>query len=134
MRSFYLRNMNITALLLSIGLVFHAVVPPFFFGVKPDFILSFMFIAFLLNAKYTNAFLIGVAGGILSGLTTSLPGGFFPNVIDKIITMNVVFVLYTVLNSIFKNIIKARFDQNFIIAPILSLIGTIISGTVFLLS
>jgi hypothetical protein len=67
--------------------------------------------------------LIGLVTGIISGITTSMPGGFFPNLIDKTITSFVFFGLFLVLGKLKKSIISVA---------ILTAIGTLISGAIFL--
>lgn len=107
---------------MALGLVLHLMVPGIFFGVKPDFLLSMMFISLMIVGDVKEAVLIGVAGGIMSALTTGFPGGQIPNFIEKIITSLVVFY-----------VIKAM-DKNFSIAKIILIfaLGTMVSGTLFL--
>ena len=107
---------------MALGLVLHLMVPGVFFGVKPDFLLSMMFISLMIVGDAKEAVLIGVAGGIMSALTTGFPGGQIPNFIEKIITSLVVFY-----------IIKAM-DKNFTIPKIILIfaLGTMVSGTLFL--
>ena len=80
------RNLTISAIFMALGLVLHLMVPGIFFGVKPDFLLSMMFISLMIVGDVKEALLIGVAGGIMSALTTGFPGGQIPNFIEKIIT------------------------------------------------
>ncbi|MFL0270269.1 tryptophan transporter [Candidatus Clostridium radicumherbarum] len=116
-----LRKIILSSLLLSIGLVLHQLVPPILFGMKPDFLLSMMFIAIFLCDDYKLSLVIGLAAGILTAATTTFPAGQLPNIIDKIITSNLVFLLFRVF----------KFNSQLKIS-IVSFIGTIISGTVFL--
>jgi hypothetical protein len=117
----YLRKIIISSLLLSIGLVLHQLVPPILFGMKPDFLLSMMFIAIFLCDDYKLSLVIGLAAGILTAATTTFPAGQLPNIIDKIITSNLVFLLFRVF----------KFNSQLKIS-IVSFIGTLISGTIFL--
>lgn len=107
---------------MALGLVLHLMVPGVFFGVKPDFLLSMMFISLMIVDDSKEALLIGVAGGIMSALTTGFPGGQIPNFIEKIITSLLVFYM-----------IKSM-DKNFSISKIILIfaLGTMISGTMFL--
>ena len=107
---------------MALGLVLHLMVPGVFFGVKPDFLLSMMFISLMVVGDVKEALLLGVAGGIMSALTTGFPGGQIPNFIEKIITSLVVFY-----------VIKAM-DKNFSIPKIILIfaLGTMVSGTLFL--
>ncbi|WP_311492515.1 tryptophan transporter [uncultured Anaerococcus sp.] len=116
------RNLTVSAIFMALGLVLHLMVPGVFFGVKPDFLLSMMFISLMVVGDVKEALLLGVAGGIMSALTTGFPGGQIPNFIEKIITSLVVFY-----------VIKAM-DKNFSIPKIILIfaLGTMVSGTLFL--
>ncbi|MCM0648228.1 tryptophan transporter [Clostridium swellfunianum] len=118
-----LKKLIMSSLLLAIGMVLHQIVPPFLFGMKPDFLLSMMFIAITLSEDYKLTLLIGIAAGVLTAATTTFPGGQMPNIIDKLITCNVVYFILKVVKDKFNNQIKMF---------IISIIGTLISGTVFL--
>jgi hypothetical protein len=118
-----LRKIILSSLLLSIGLVLHQLVPPILFGMKPDFLLSMMFIAIVLCDDYKLTIILGLAAGILTAATTTFPGGQLPNIIDKIITSNLVYLLFRIL----KNKVN---DQLRI--SLISFIGTLVSGTIFL--
>lgn len=116
------RNLTVSAIFMALGLVLHFMVPGIFFGVKPDFLLSMMFISLMIVGDVKEALLIGVAGGITSALTTGFPGGQIPNFIEKIITSLVVFYM-----------IKAM-GKNFSIPKVILIfaLGTMVSGTLFL--
>lgn len=116
------RNLTISAIFMALGLVLHLMVPGVFFGVKPDFLLSMMFISLMITSDMKEALLIGVAGGIMSALTTGFPGGQIPNFIEKIITSLVVF-----------SIIKTM-KKNYSIPKVILIfaLGTLVSGTMFL--
>lgn len=116
------RNLTVSAIFMALGLVLHLMVPGVFFGVKPDFLLSMMFISLMIVGDVKEALLLGVAGGIMSALTTGFPGGQIPNFVEKIITSLVVFY-----------VIKAM-DKNFSIPRIILIfaLGTCVSGTLFL--
>lgn len=117
------RNLTISAIFMALGLVMHFLVPPIFGGVKPDFLLSMMFISLIIAGDIKEAILIGVAGGIMSALTTSFPGGQIPNFIEKIIVAIIVFLL---IQKFGKGLNK--YQTVFIYA-----IGTLLSGVLFLL-
>ena len=116
------RTLTISAVFMALGLVLLFMVPGIFFGVKPDFLLSMMFISLMIVEDVKEALLLGVAGGIMSALTTGFPGGQIPNFIEKIITSLVVFYLIKVMN------------KNFSIPKIILIfaLGTMVSGTMFL--
>jgi hypothetical protein len=117
------RVLVILSLLVGIGTVLHAVVPPILFGVKPDMLLSMMFLGILLFPKPKYVALLAVVTGIISALTTAAPGGQIANLIDKPITAACFFALFLFI----RNMIPANFS-----APVLTAVGTMISGTVFL--
>ena len=116
------RNLTVSAIFMALGLVLHFMVPGIFFGVKPDFLLSMMFISLMIVGDIKEALLLGVAGGIMSALTTGFPGGQIPNFVEKIITSLVVFY-----------VIKAM-GKNFTIPKVILIfaLGTMVSGTLFL--
>ncbi|WP_284139489.1 MULTISPECIES: tryptophan transporter [unclassified Virgibacillus] len=117
------RVLVILSLLVGIGAVLHAVVPPILFGMKPDMLLSMMFLGIILFPKPKYVILLATVTGIMSALTTSVPGGQIANVIDKPVTAFLFLAVYLIFGK--------RFNEN-ISVPILTAIGTIISGTVFL--
>ena len=116
------RNLTISAVFMALGLVLHFLVPPAFFGVKPDFLLSMMFISLMIVDDIKEAILIGIAGGIMSALTTSFPGGQIPNFIDKLISSTIIFYVIKTMK------------KNFSIRKVILIfaLGTMLSGTIFL--
>ena len=116
------RNLTISAIFMALGLVMHLMVPGVFFGVKPDFLLSMMFISLMLVRDKKEALLIGIAGGIMSALTTTFPGGQIPNLIEKIITSMVIFYLVRSMRN--------KFSPIRVI--LIFALGTLVSGTMFL--
>jgi hypothetical protein len=117
------RILVILSLLVGIGTVLHAFVPPMLFGVKPDMLLSMMFLGILLFPKVKYVLILSIASGVISALTTSAPGGQIANIIDKPITAFLFFAMFLLL--------KDRININ-ISAPVLTAIGTMISGSIFL--
>ncbi|WP_174616212.1 tryptophan transporter [Virgibacillus ihumii] len=117
------RVLIILSLLVGIGAVLHTVVPSVLYGVKPDMMLSMMFLGILLFPKLKYVVLLSIVTGILSALTTMAPGGQIANMIDKPVTGLLFFGLLLLVNK--------KINPN-INAPMLTGIGTIISGTVFL--
>ncbi|MFA6939996.1 MAG: tryptophan transporter [Clostridiaceae bacterium] len=120
-----LRKLLVSSLLLSVGLMLHQITPPLLMGMKPDFLLSMMFIAILFSDDYKLTLVIGLAAGILTAMTTTFPGGQFPNIIDKILTCNFVFILIKVMGNRLQSGVKII---------IVSILGTFFSGFAFLLS
>lgn len=118
-----LRKLVLSSLLLAIGLILHQIVPAIFMGMKPDFLLSMMFIAIFLGDDYKLALIVGAAAGIFTALTTTFPGGQVANIVDKLVTCNVVFILYRLT----KNKLNSQIQM-----AIIALLGTLVSGLVFL--
>lgn len=111
------------AMLLGIGTVLHFIIPGFFLGMKPDMMLLMMFLAIVLFPEKKNVLIVALGCGILSALTTGFPGGQIPNIIDKLVTA---FVFYFLIVA-FK-----KFSNTVIGVAVFTVIGTLISGTVFL--
>jgi hypothetical protein len=118
-----LKKMIIRSLLLSIGLILHQIAPPILFGMKPDILLSMMFIAIVITKDYKTTLLIGLVAGFLTATTTTFPGGQLPNIIDKFVTCNFIYLILKVFNSKVNNQIQMI---------IISIASTLISGIVFL--
>lgn len=119
------KNLVALSLFVAIGAVLHAVIPPIFLGMKPDMMLTMMFLGIFLLPEIKNVSLLGIVTGLISGLTTTFPGGLFPNIIDKIVTSLLIFGLFLLLN---------KYRNSMVGVGILTAIGTLISGTIFLTS
>ncbi|MDO5707581.1 MAG: tryptophan transporter [Andreesenia angusta] len=117
------KDLVVAAILLALGTILHAIMPPFFAGIKPDFLLAMMFLAIIYKPEIKNTIAIGIVAGIIAALTTGMPGGQIPSLIDKIGSAIIVFF-----------IIKAMVNMNIIKTGIIGFIGTIISGLLFLFS
>ena len=113
-----------SAILLAIGAILHYIVPGIFAGMKPDFLLSMMFLAIFINFNGTNVAATSIACGLISALTTTFPGGQIPNIIDKCLTGVVVGVMIYGLS-------KISIPQT-VKMGIIGFIGTLVSGTAFL--
>ncbi len=111
------------ALLIGIGAVLHAIIPGFILGMKPDMMLMMMFLGILLFPGVKNVLILGIVTGIISGLTSTFPGGFVPNIIDKTITSFVFFGLF---------MISMRFGRTLVGVVVLTALGTLVSGAIFL--
>lgn len=120
-----MRNFSLVliALFLALGAVLHAVMPGFFFGMKPDMLLTMMFLAILLFPTIKHTFVAGLTGGVLSALTTTFPSGQIPNFIEKPITALLFFALLLLLK---------KYAGHLATACLLTAIGTIASGLLFL--
>jgi hypothetical protein len=117
------KNLVALSLLVGMGAVLHAVVPGFFLGMKPDMMLVMMFLGIILFPDKKSVFLVGAVTGLISGLTTTFPGGLVPNIIDKPVTA---FIFFGILLAL------KKFNFSIYTAAVLTAIGTIVSGIVFL--
>ena len=111
------------AMLIAVGTALYLVIPGINGGMKPDFMLTMMFIGILLFRDVKSVFILTIATGVLSGLFSTFPLGFFPNIVDKLITG---FAFYAVIKS-FKSI-----SSNLIASTVLVGLGTLLSGFIFL--
>ncbi len=111
------------AFLVAIGFILHAVFPPIVLGMKPDFALAMMFIVLIIKRDMKLGFLVALATGIFTALTTGFPGGQIANIVDKIIT----FLAVSALIPLVMNRIDSKIGTGIITA-----LGTVISGTIFL--
>lgn len=109
------------AIFIALGFIFHYVIPGFFFGMKPDFLLFFMVTYILIYPNIKNALAIGVAMGIMSAISTSFPGGQVANMIDKPITA--IFTLYAYRYLLNGGAVKKA---------VLYFLATVVSGSLFL--
>ncbi|MDF0726911.1 tryptophan transporter [Cytobacillus sp. S13-E01] len=117
------RVLVLLSLLVGMGAVLHAITPPLLFGMKPDLMLTMMFLGILLFPSRKNVLLLGLLTGIISALTTGFPSGQIPNLIDKPITAFVFLGMFLLIR---------RFNSSLVGAGVLTAIGTIISGSIFL--
>lgn len=114
------RNLSLAAVLLAIGTMLH-LLPGFFFGMKPDFLLLTMFMAVCFNREAGSVAAISLCAGILTALTTTFPGGQIPSILDKMVSGFTFFLM-----------IKNRNSLTSLFVGVLTGINTIISGTIFL--
>lgn len=119
------KNLVALALLMGMGVVLHAAVPGFILGMKPDMMLTMMFLGIILFPDKKSVLLVGLVTGILSALTTGFPGGQIPNIIDKLLTAYIFYGLVLVFK---------RYHGSVVNAAVLTAVGTIVSGTIFLTS
>lgn len=125
-RSYTTKKLVINALLLALGLVLHYITPPLGF-IQMDFSLVTMVLIVSLNKdKLSTAIIAGFATGIFDGMTSKFVGGLMPNIIDKLVTAMIVFALIRLLN-------KTRLSAK-VKTVVVNAVGTIVSGTVFLVS
>lgn len=117
------KNLVLMALLVGVGTVLYLVIPGYGDGMKPDFMLTMMFIGILLFPTFKETFLLAITTGVLSGLFSTFPGGFVPNIIDKFVTGIVFLVVVMVLRHL---------AQKLAVGTVLVGLGTLLSGTIFL--
>lgn len=118
-----LREFILCALLMAIGVVLHFITPAFMLNMRPDFMLSMLFISLMLVDDLKINYVTAIIAGILTALTGSMPGGQIANPIDKLVTSTIIILMLKLLRN--------RVNEG-IIAGIVGIIGTIISGSVFL--
>jgi hypothetical protein len=111
------------SLLIGIGAALHFIVPGFFLGMKPDMMLLMMFLAITLFPAKKNVFIVALAAGAISAMTTTFPAGQIPNIIDKLATAFLFYLLFIGLK---------KFSTSVVTVSILTAVGTLISGAVFL--
>lgn len=115
------------SLLLAVGFILHYVTPAMGLPMQIDFSLITLILIINLNKNnFGSCIASGVATGIFAGLTTKFPMGLIPNIIDKIVTAIAVYLLLKLLDK--------TTLHNKIKAIVVNAIGTVISGTVFLVS
>ena len=125
------RNMNtkkmiINALLLAIGAILHQITPALGLPMQPDFALAMLFIIMIIsNNDYKTSLISAIITAVFTALTT--------NIIDKLITVNLMYIILLAINKILKYINNNNLKQNLLLIIIFST-GTLISGTTFLLS
>ncbi|MCG3088666.1 tryptophan transporter [Sporosarcina cyprini] len=117
------KNLMLMAILVAVGAALYLVIPGYGEGMKPDFMLTMMFIGIFLFPDVRSVFLLGATTGVISGIFTSFPGGFLPNIIDKFITAFVIFAIVLLLKKL---------SQKLVVSTVITCIGTILSGTIFL--
>ena len=115
------------SLLLAIGFLLHYVTPTLGIPMQIDFSLITMILVINLNKNNLGSCIAsGVVTGIFSGLTSKFPFGLVPNIIDKITTAIVVYLLLKLLDK--------TALHNKIKAIVVNAVGTLVSGMVFLAS
>ena len=115
------------ALLLAVGFLLHYITPAIGLPMQIDFSLITLILIITLNkSSFNTCIASGVATGIFSGITSKFPLGFIPNTIDKITTAIVVYLLIKLLD---KTALHSKIK-----AIVVNAVGTLVSGTVFLVS
>jgi hypothetical protein len=120
-----LRKNILSGLLLAIGFILHQIIPGSIGGMTFDVQLAILFVIIAINMDLKNTITTGFASGIITAMTTKFPAGQLPNFIDKIITSLLIYFLLVALTKVFSKQISII---------IVGVVGTIISGTIFLTS
>ena len=115
------------SLLLAVGFLLHYVTPAIGLPMQIDFSLITMILVINLNKNsFSTCLVSGVATGIFAGITSKFPFGLVPNIVDKIITTIFVYLLLKLLD---KTALHSKIK-----AIVVNAVGTLVSGTVFLVS
>lgn len=117
------KNLVLMAMLVATGTALYLVIPGFGGGMKLDFMLTMMIIGILLFPDVKSVFLLAASTGVLSGIFSTFPAGFIPNIIDKPITAFAVFGVVLLLKKL---------ANHLVVGTLLTALGTILSGTIFL--
>ena len=120
------KRMTTNAILIAIGAILHQItpsIPLFGISMQPDLSLAMLFIIIIYNKEYKTCLICGIAVGIFAAMTTKMPMGQIPNIVDKFITTNIMFA--------FVSLIRSKIDVSKLMMIILP-IGTTISGTLFI--
>ena len=105
------RNMNVkkmilNAILIAIGALLHQITPALGLPMQPDFALAMLFIIIVINNDYKTTLISSIIIGILTALTTKFPGGQLPNIIDKVVTANVIYFIFKLIGNRVNNNIR----------------------------
>lgn len=122
-RSMNVKKMTLNAILIAIGALLHQITPALGLPMQPDFALAMMFIIIIINKDYKTTLISSIILGILTAITTKFPGGQLPNIIDKLLTANIIYFIF--------NLVGEKIADNIKILLALSL-GTVLSGLIFL--
>ena len=115
------------AVLLAVGFLLHYVTPAMGLSMQIDFSLITLVLIINLNrSSFNTCIASGVVAGIFSGLTTKFSMGLVPNILDKIVTTIFVYLLIKLLD---KTTLHSKIKS-----IVVNAVGTLISGTVFLVS
>ena len=134
-RNLNTKKMVINALLLAIGAILHQITPALGLPMQPDFALAMLFIIMIINNNdYKITLISAIITGIFTALTTKFPGGQLPNIIDKLVNANIMFLVITLINKMCDFIKITNKLQSNILVLLTFPIGTLVSGVTFLIS
>ena len=113
------------ALLLAVGFLLHYVTPAIGLPMQIDFsLITLILVINLSKNHFSTCIASGIVTGIFAGLTTKFPMGLIPNILDKIVTTVVAYLLIKLLD-------KTELSSK-IKAIAVNAVGTLVSGVVFL--
>lgn len=115
------KKMAANAILIAVGAILHQLTPGL--GIQSDFSLAMLFIIIVLNKDYKTTLTCAIIIGVFAALTTKTPGGQLPNIVDKLITANLLYLILIPLRSKMNKLVQMA-----LVLPL----GTLISGTTFL--
>ncbi len=112
-------------LLLMVGLLFHVIFPgnSLAGGMKPDFSLAILFSIILLKRDPGLVMGSALIIGVFTSLTSSVDSGQWINLVDKLVTGGIMYLLV--------NRYRSFFPRTGILVCLVAILGTIISGIVF---
>ncbi|MGL5977949.1 MAG: tryptophan transporter [Erysipelotrichaceae bacterium] len=120
------KTMAINAILIAVGAILHYLTPTFGLAMQPDLLLLILIWLVVLNQKnYQTSLSSALVCGLFAALSTKFPGGQLPNIIDKLVSMQLIYVCVRLT-------IKRRQDVLVHLRWITPLV-TLFSGTIFLL-
>ena len=128
MRNLKTQKLVINAILIVLGAILHQITPALG-AMQPDMAIAMLFVIVMLNKDYKTSVASALVIGIFAALTTKFPGGQLPNIIDKLITVQFVYLLVKLTDNKMNGTIKSLIRQILIFG-----VGTLISGTVFITS
>ena len=112
------------ALLLAVGFLLHYVTPAIG-SMQIDFsLITLILVINLSKNHFSTCIASGLVAGIFAGLTTKFPMGLIPNILDKIVTTVVAYLLIKLLD---KTELSSKIKSIAVNA-----VGTLVSGVVFL--
>ncbi|WP_297429126.1 tryptophan transporter [Clostridium sp.] len=117
------KKMVTNAILIAVGAILHQLTPLLGVPMQPDLSLAILFIIIVYNKDYKTAVICGIVVGVFAALTTKTPGGQLPNIVDKFLTTNIMYVVLIPLRAKL-----SKLTQISILLPI----GTLVSGTLFI--
>lgn len=134
-RNINTKKMVINALLLAIGAILHQITPALGLPMQPDFALAMLFIIMIINNNdYKTSFIAAIITGVFTALTTKFPGGQLPNIIDKVVTVNAMYLVILVINKLLQYTkLNDKIKKNILVLFTFP-IGTLVSGSTFLIS